>query len=97
MASTGDIVVGVSRKKADDIICNNDWALGYCFRNEDPDYCWVKQLGTEYSDGSGWTTMILGEKELARRQQAVKGKLTPAQQQEQASAELRLAAIKKWW
>jgi len=32
--------------------------VGFCFCDDNPDYCWVKTKGTEFAPYDGWTTVV---------------------------------------
>ncbi len=48
----------MNRVKAE-MICrvHPEKAIGYCYQDSNPDYCWVKAPGTPYVKCVGWTAV----------------------------------------
>jgi len=54
----GDIATRVSQDEARRICATNPDAMGFCFANGQPQDCFVKKHGTQFTADPNWTTMI---------------------------------------
>ena len=58
LAADGDFATGVTQEEAERICRTNPGkTMGYCFKNSNSDYCWVKVPGTKFCANDGWTTV----------------------------------------
>mmetsp|Transcript_74991 Transcript_74991/g.223482 ORF Transcript_74991/g.223482 Transcript_74991/m.223482 type:complete len:527 (+) Transcript_74991:61-1641(+) len=55
----GDFRAEVSAREAERLVLANPGkTMGYTFRNDNPDCCWVKVHGTGFSKSDEWTTVV---------------------------------------
>ena len=58
LADGGDVAAHVGQDEARRICATNPDAMGFCFANGQPQDCFVKKHGTQFTADPNWTTMI---------------------------------------
>jgi len=58
LADGGDVAAHVGQDEARRICATNPDAMGFCFENGQPQDCFVKKHGTEFTADPNWTTMM---------------------------------------
>eukprot|EP00401_Gymnodinium_catenatum_P073200 CAMPEP_0117498714 /NCGR_PEP_ID=MMETSP0784-20121206/21859_1 /TAXON_ID=39447 /ORGANISM="" /LENGTH=587 /DNA_ID=CAMNT_0005293813 /DNA_START=112 /DNA_END=1875 /DNA_ORIENTATION=+ len=67
LAAGNDLATNISRAAAEDFVKNNPIAMGYCYKETNPDSCWVKKMRTGFTPADGWKASILTVEAMSGR------------------------------